>query len=428
MKIKVVDDICGSGKTSWAIQRINSPNFGEKFIYVTPYLDEVDRIINSTKAEFIEPEVRRGKGSKMKHFKELLVSNHSIVTTHQLFRKMDNEALKLIKNAGYTLIMDEVASVLETVKIAPKDIDILIEAGTIEVKEDGSVKWNDEKYGSEENSRFPDIKALADSNNLFIYGNAAMFWTMNVNNFLSFKDVYILTYLFDGQTQKRYYDIHGVEYDKYSVNKIGDNYEIVPYNKFKEPRREVYDKLNIYIDYAKGKSVSKLNSNYYDESLTKKQRYGVLSSTWFNKYATNEQIEQLNNNLRNYFANQLKTSNKEIFWSTIKSFATELKNKKCTFNKKDDRSKDNFVSLFTRATNSYADRTAMAYVYNRFMNPMEKRFFLSKGAKVDENTLAMSDLIQFMFRGCIRKGEPMNCYIPSERMRNLLKDWSEFRD
>jgi hypothetical protein len=134
------------------------------------------------------------------------------------------------------------------------------------------------------------------------------------------------------------------------------------------------------------------------------------------------------NNLRNYFAHITKTETKKLFWTTKKEFAVDLKNNKCSFNAKDDRSRDNYVSLNMRATNNYAECVSMAYVYNRFINPMEKRFFLSKGVEINEDVLAMSDLIQFVFRGCIRKNEPMNCYIPSERMRKLLKDWSEFRD
>lgn len=422
MKIKVVDDICGSGKTSWAIQKINRAKNGEKFIYVTPYLNEVDRIINSTKAEFLEPENQKG-GSKLAHFKELLKSGNSVVTTHQLFRMLDNEALNLIKSAGYTLIMDEVANVINQASISAKEIKILLDAKAIEVKDDGSVIWIDEEYGKDkDDQRFRDIKILAQSENLFIFDNAAMFWTMNISSFLSFEEVYILTYLFDGQIQRYYYDIHNVDYEKFSVNKIENEYSIIPYNKFKEPRKEVYELLNIYENYRKGKTASVLNTNFDD-----KNGNGVLSSSWFDK-ASPEQMKQLNKNLLTYFANQLKTENKKLFWTTRKDNASSLKNKKCTFNKKDDRSKDNFVSLFMRATNDYAECTATAYVYNRFMNPMEKKFFKSKGAIVNENVLAMSDLIQFLFRGCIRNGEPMNCYIPAERMRNLLKDWSEFRD
>ena len=37
MKIKVVDSIMGSGKTSWAIDRMNY-NDNKKYVYITPYL------------------------------------------------------------------------------------------------------------------------------------------------------------------------------------------------------------------------------------------------------------------------------------------------------------------------------------------------------------------------------------------------------
>jgi hypothetical protein len=340
---------------------------------------------------------------------------------------LDSEALEMIKSAGYTLIMDEVANVLHRAPIAASDIEMLLDSKRIEVKIDGSVVWIDENYGkTDENEidlRFRDIKNLAQSENLFIFENSAIFWTMDINSFLSFKEVYVLTYLFDGQLQKYYYDIHSIEHEKFSVNKNISGYELIKYDKFKEPRKEIYDKLNIYENYKKGRTYSKLNSNFDDEA----HKRGVLSSSWFEK-TSEKNIKQLNNNLQNYFLYQTKTENKKLFWTTKKKFAPLLKNKKSTFNKKDDRNKDNFVSLFTRATNDYADCESMAYVYNRFVNPMEKKFFLSKGAKVDEEVLAMSDLIQFVFRGCIRKGEPMNCYIPADRMRQLLKDWSEFKD
>jgi len=46
-KITVVDSIMGSGKTSWSIQYINR-NVFDNFLYITPFLDEVNRIIKNT--------------------------------------------------------------------------------------------------------------------------------------------------------------------------------------------------------------------------------------------------------------------------------------------------------------------------------------------------------------------------------------------
>lgn len=47
VEINIVDAVCGSGKTSAAINMINASAPEEKFLYITPYLDEVERIIKA---------------------------------------------------------------------------------------------------------------------------------------------------------------------------------------------------------------------------------------------------------------------------------------------------------------------------------------------------------------------------------------------
>lgn len=439
----VIDSICGSGKTSYAIQLMNESyqteagidtitGFGEdsyidksdRFIYVTPFLDETERVKRETNIDIITPVNRP---TKRHHVDTLVKLGHNIAMTHELFARLSVSTLKEIEMQGYTLIMDEVANVLQQVDISKKDIDILVSSSLIEIEEDGKVNWIDEDYDSKEYdgqkfNRFNDIKILAEKNNLYIQNGAAMFWIMDVQSFSSFDKVYILTYLFDGQIQRYYYDVHELDYEKKSVVKENERYVLKEYDTDKEPRNEIANILNIYEDYkSKSGNWSNLNSNY-----TNNVDKWTLSSSWFNK-ASNEQIQQLNKNLYTFFKNRYSTPNKELFWTTKKSIAHKLSNGKTKINKNDDRSKDNFLSLNARATNEYRDRTAMAYVYNRFMNPMEKSFFNNRGVSVNEDMLAQSDLIQFLFRGCIRNNEEMNCYIPSKRMRELLYDWLEYK-
>ncbi|WP_328101075.1 hypothetical protein [Priestia flexa] len=59
------------------------------------------------------------------------------------------------------------------------------------------------------------------------------------------------------------------------------------------------------------------------------------------------------------------------------------------------------------------------------MKPFEKQFFEDAGVKVNEDLLAVSDLLQWIWRSAIRKSEaePINIYIPSLRMRTLLYQW-----
>jgi hypothetical protein len=44
---------------------------------------------------------------------------------------------------------------------------------------------------------------------------------------------------------------------------------------------------------------------------------------------------------------------------------------------------------------------------------------------VDSDMFALSEMIQFIWRGAIRQGKPMKVLILSERMRNLLIKWLE---
>ncbi|TDM03166.1 hypothetical protein ERX37_03510 [Macrococcus hajekii] len=438
MKIKVIDAICGAGKTSYAIQMMNENTkvksigletgilyrSNKKYIYVTPFLDEVTRVINDTKAIFSEPNVKY-RGSKLEHLKFLIENGESIVMTHVLFSMLDEETLDDIRNEGYTLIMDEVANVLEQLITTSNDINYLLKLNAISIEEKGKVRWIDDEYNKNLNNSFDYLRDLADTDNLYIYNEQAMFWTMNVKAFTSFEEVYILTYLFDGQIQKYYYDLHEVEYEKYSVKYENNKYHLINYDSKADKREEVAKLLNIYEDYQHetGRK-STLNSNYDDFRLNVNTDF-YLSTTWFNK-AQECNTKRLNKNLYNYFRTQVPTKNENIFWTTKKQYASILKNAKTKFNKKDDRTKDNFISLNIRATNNYSHCTATAYVYNRFMNPMEKGFFEVRGIEVNENLLAVSDLVQFLFRGCIRNGEVMNCYIPSSRMRNLLYKWMNY--
>ena len=57
------------------------------------------------------------------------------------------------------------------------------------------------------------------------------------------------------------------------------------------------------------------------------------------------------------------------------------------------------------------------------MHPAISQFFLQKGIKVNEDLFGLSEMIQWIWRSRIRNGEKINIYIPSTRMRTLLKSW-----
>ncbi|MED4971371.1 DEAD/DEAH box helicase family protein [Parageobacillus toebii] len=401
-KVTVIDSIMGSGKTSWAKEYMNKNQKVKRFIYVSPYLDEIENNILKDCPFLVQPDEKRGKGSKLKHFKELLVNGESIVTTHALFTLFDNEVIELLKDAGYTLILDEVANVIEMLdKVTKHDIEILLNSNKIEVK-DRKVIWLDESYDGVFDSRYANIKYHAQQGNLYLHKNSILFWTFPAKVFDLFEETYILTYLFDGQIQRYYYDLFNIEYTYKSVEKMGKGYCLVDYNPYTEGRRKYRSLINIY--------EGELNINYVKDGKVKGNE---LSSNWF-RNADKKTLERLKKNLYAYFRKRGKS--KDVIWTTMKEMRFKLRGKGYT---------KGFISLNTRATNKYQDTHNLAYVYNRYMNPIEKAFFDDAGVRVNEDLLAVSDLLQWIWRSAIRKHEPepINIYIPSLRMRTLLYQW-----
>ena len=84
--INVVDSIMGSGKTTYAIDRMNS-NPDKKYIYVAVSLNEVNRIKEACPTlYFAEPE---DLPTKTASFQMLLDEGCNVVTTHQLLQRQE---------------------------------------------------------------------------------------------------------------------------------------------------------------------------------------------------------------------------------------------------------------------------------------------------------------------------------------------------
>ena len=112
-----------------------------------------------------------------------------------------------------------------------------------------------------------------------------------------------------------------------------------------------------------------------------------------------------------------KAKSSDVLWTTLKDLEHHLKGRGYS---------KGFIPVNTRATNDYADRSVLLYAFSRFMNPYEKSFFQDNGVRVNEDLLALSDMLQWIWRSRIRKGETINLYLPSARMRRLLKEWANY--
>ena len=145
--VRIVDEIMGRGKTSSAIRFINESDEDERFIFITPYLKEVERIKTDCPFKrFKEPCFLKGR--KLEGIKDLINRGENIVSTHALFKKFDLEVIDLCRAKNYTLIMDEVTDVVEKYELSKTDFEMLKEK-FIDVDEStGLLRWiyPDESY------------------------------------------------------------------------------------------------------------------------------------------------------------------------------------------------------------------------------------------------------------------------------------------
>ena len=93
----------GTGKSSAAITYLNEHK-DEKFIYITPYLDEANRIKNGCPdLNFVEPsnKLKEFNFKKSLHTAQLIREGKNITTTHQAFKGYTQATLDCIKEQGY---------------------------------------------------------------------------------------------------------------------------------------------------------------------------------------------------------------------------------------------------------------------------------------------------------------------------------------
>lgn len=417
MDITVVDSPCGYGKSSWAIQYMND-NEDISFIYITPFLDEVKRIKEECTRRIFKEPIQNGNG-KMENLLTLLSEGTNIATTHALFKNMDERCIQYLKNNEYVLIMDEVVDVVQEVDIKKDDIDMLIRDGKIKVLDDNRIIWIEENY----DGSFNKYKLHLKNGDCYLFQNSIIMWTFPTKILKLFKHTYILTYLFEGSLQCNYYQMNDIKYEYKSVRKIEKEalgeprtrYELC---EFYIPKigLELRNKIHIY--------EGKLN----DIGKSKDKRINPLSKSWYEKKGkTNERCELIKNNMYNYFFNICKSKSQENMWVTFKDYKSKCGGK--GFKGRDIKMADGsikntcFVPLNSRATNEFRHKKYLAYGINRFMSPILKNFFLSKGVEVDEEMYVLSEFIQWIWRSAIRDGNDIYIYIPSERMRSILNKY-----
>jgi len=378
----------GSGKTYKAIQQMK--NTKNNFIYVTPFLDEVDRVTSQVENAFA-PESYFYKDycgevvavSKRNDCLKKASNKQNIVTTHSLFTSLHKSDYEFFKN--YDLILDEVIKPIQLINMTRDDLEIAFNSGTLTLNEETrNVTFTGDDYHGEYYSL---LKKYCETANVTLVNDNQLVWSYPVEIFNAFNSITILTYLFEGSLLSSYFKYNGIEY---SINNVSEEEE-------KQIKNNVKKNLFVYAG----------NCNKYGDMKN------AFCVNWIKRRKSKE-LKKIKNSVANLLYRIFKTKSEETAFTTFKEFSGKLKGKGYS---------RVFIPVNERATNKYSDIKTMIYLANRYINPNEIEYFRSKGVEVDQDKWALAELLQWIWRGSIRKNEPMNLYIPSKRMRDLLFRW-----
>ncbi|MBB5722882.1 hypothetical protein FHS72_002512 [Loktanella ponticola] len=419
-KVTVIDTIMGAGKTSYIINFMNKTGVQEtfdaperRFIYVTPLLSEVERVQTACPdLRFKDPKPIHGR--KFYGLQRLIEDGQNIATTHELFRMLTPEVCKLINDANYTLVIDEVLTCCDHFKeLTAHDQRDLFGSGKLYVENDGSgrLRWNHKDHGNYV-GKFSSVKHLCDNGNLAVYADrrgkrGVLLWQFPTEFLGCFDEVFVLTYLYHGSAMSSYLEAKGVPVSLMAVS--GDReqgYSLTRWDEHSEALKKAEIRNLITIYEGPGNRIGTPNG-----------REQPLSSSWF-KRQSSKTLAKLRGSTVTFFKNHAKTCAGENAWTTFKDHRAKLKGAGYA-------GKSCWISLNTKSTNDYAHKRSMAYLANIFCLPVLRNYFAANGVVMNDDAFAISEMVQVIWRTAIRNGEPIMLYIPSERMRNLFKLWLE---
>lgn len=428
-KVIVHDCLPGNGKSSRMIEQINNSSPDDRWIVVSPFLAEAHRYAgtlidpaseekqlplrdergdvvytgtgcNSSGRRFVHPQ--RGYKTKVEHISDLIQKGHDIVTTHAALKLFTPDTVKNLKDSGYKLVIDEELEAIKPLHVKAHRRKLLLNSGAIWADDRGILHWSegfdveDDREDFDQNGFSWDmqIKALCDNGSLVLIedekGERDLFmWEYPIEFLKAFDEIHILTYMFEGSMFEKYLDFYNIQH----TTKLGIQ---LPSNP--------YELINI-VDNDKMNRVGRSENAF---SARDQKRYTKDSAM----------SKDVRNNLHNYFNNSTygKSSVNDRLWTCLKETTSSFKGP--GYSKR-------HIAVNTKAVNTYADTYQLAYVFNSFIHPDPYNYMKKRGDEFTPDPIrySVSEMLQWIYRSRVRKQEPVNLYIPSSRMRNLLIDW-----
>ena len=409
-KVRIIDAAPGSGKTTWLLNSIKSGDFENPLVVVVPYITEINRI-QAKIPDFKTPEAY-SEGNMSDSFTELLACGEPrIVITHELLKRIQPEALDYIELYNYDCVIDEAIDAIDTIKVRKGSFyDLLVETGAVSIDpESNQVTWN-ELFDKDYESSFNELRSACRTGQVFLLSDSRasskqslLFWEYPRGMFERFNQMLVMTYLFEGTLMKPYFKINDIPYEVLDNAKLGLMDEQEAIAKLKARIKISYHGKNNNVGQAK---------DYVRNPLTD----STLSSSWFRAKKNWALHQNIAKSFYNVARKDWELSKDETVLVTY-----EHARESCTH--KDY--KPEHIACNLRATNDYAHIRGIGYLINRYVDPTILAHIRERGAKFNSDWYSLSEMIQTLFRGCIRnpEGGDMHVFVPSIRMRTLLENW-----
>lgn len=408
--IHILDYVCGTGKSTWMLnelKKISAP----RFIYISCLLSEIEERAQDELAHLDVCIPSDENGTKSEDVLLALKEGRNIAATHSLFLRFNKQAIEYMKEWGYILIVDEVLDFITPYrKYSANDVKDLMKLNQIVVdtNDKGKVHVNQvfEGYYSE-------LKEYSEKGLVYAYVDDFAVFNLQIppDVIKASKECYVLTYLYDSSEMQRFLTLHDIDYKHLEVPEL--------------KQREVEIKKNLR------NNINLISIRAADEVIRslRTTKNTALSHNWWStkKDKAEEYLKKIDNWLHNNNGNEYRfyfTAPKEVFdkkgVATKKSLGLRYLKMKTEV---DSNEHNLWLASCTKATNDYADRNLCLFLINTYPNIGLQKYFSKYCTELDMNRYALSELVQFLFRGCVRTGKPMDLYIGSPRMKGILMQW-----
>lgn len=402
-KIEVLDAIMGVGKTEAIIDWMNN-NPDNKYIYVSPLLSETEvRIPDGCLALNFKAPNTDEFDTKAEHLYHLLNKGENVAITHSLFTDLTTKHVFAIDKNDYTLIIDEEIDFVYSYEGAykPTDIETLLNSGHITIDEDnlGRVDWLWDDSSFKEGSIYTRLKNLSELEMLYVAkrSKSMMVIQLPISLVKAVNRCIVISYMFNGSVMDNFMRMRGLD--------------IKPFTEVTLSRteRQIKENARNLIEIFTTPGVEGVNNLAFSVNWYK----NTTSKTTWNKVA---------NAIRS--ACRKANSADDVMYTVQKDSVIKKSSKsKVKMRIRDYSAEKCYVSCNTRATNDYSDKSVLVHCYNRYPNAKILSYLQDYGFVVDSDRFALSELVQWVWRSRIRKGQNIKICIIPIRMKRIFISW-----